>query len=101
MSIRPTLMSMASGAATWARGQDRHRFRGQRQDFHVPVPDQDPDEITDLFGPLESLSRKLQVDVTIMQGGYPAVTLIDHPGYRAAAAAGATFGRSRPVPRRW
>ena len=64
------------------------------------VPDQDPDEITQLFvNHFESICpESCKVEVTIMHGAHPAVTPIDHPGYRAAAAAmEATFGR-KPVP---
>ena len=64
------------------------------------VPDQDPDEITALFkAHFESLAPpSVKVDVMIMHGAHPAVTPIDHPGYRAASAAmEQTFGR-KPVP---
>ncbi len=59
------------------------------------VPDQDPDEITELFiSHFESIAPKgVQVKVSPHHGGYPYVTPIDNIGYKAANKAySETFG---------
>ncbi|NQX91246.1 MAG: dipeptidase [Flavobacteriales bacterium] len=64
------------------------------------VPDQDPEEITQLFQDhFESIApNSVKVQVTPHHGGDPAVTPTDHPAYRAAAKAmNTTFGKE-PVP---
>lgn len=64
------------------------------------VPDQDPDEITNLFvNHFESIAPKgTRVKVTPHHGGEAAVTPIDSIGYKAASRAyEATFG-VKPIP---
>ncbi len=59
------------------------------------VPDQDPDEITELFSShFESIAPKgVRVKVTPHHGGHPYVTPIDNIGYQAANKAySETFG---------
>ena len=59
------------------------------------VPDQDPNEITELFSShFESIAPKgVRVKVTPHHGGHPYVTPIDNIGYRAANKAySKTFG---------
>lgn len=59
------------------------------------VPDQDPDEITELFkSHFESIAPKgVRVKVTPHHGGHPYVTPIDNIGYQAANKAySETFG---------
>lgn len=66
------------------------------------VPNQDPDEITELFTKhFESLAPAgVKVTVTPHHGGYPAVTPTDTPEYKAAhLALEKTFG-SAPIPQR-
>lgn len=66
------------------------------------VPDQDPDEITELFTThFESIAPKgVKVKVTPHHGGLPYVTNMDSLGYQAAAKAyETTFGKT-PVPER-
>ncbi|MEO1487147.1 MAG: dipeptidase [Bacteroidota bacterium] len=66
------------------------------------VPDQDPDEITELFTKhFESIAPKgVTVKVTPHHGGLPYVTKTDSIGYQAAAKAyESTFGK-KPVPER-
>lgn len=66
------------------------------------VPDQDPDEITELFSAyFKSLApAAVRVDVTNLHGGQPAVTPTDTPEYLAASKAmEKTFGK-KPVPLR-
>ena len=66
------------------------------------VPDQDPDEITELFTKhFESIAPKgVKVKVKPHHGGLPYVTKTDSIGYQAAAKAYAsTFGK-KPVPER-
>ena len=101
MSIRPTLDVngvwggyMGEGAKTVIASEAYAKISMRL------VPDQDPDEITALFkSHFESIApESCKVEVTIMHGAHPAVTPVDHPGYRAAAAAmEQTFGRV-PVP---
>ena len=101
MSIRPTLdVNGIWGGYTGEGAKTVIASEASAKISMRLVPDQDPDEITALFkAHFESLCPKsCKVDVTVMQGGYPAVTPIDHPGYLAASAAmEATFGR-KPVP---
>ncbi|NVK05266.1 MAG: dipeptidase [Flavobacteriia bacterium] len=96
-SIRPTLDVngiwggyTGEGAktviASWAKAKISMRL----------VPDQDPNEITDIF--LKHFTKiapsSVKVEVTPHHGGEPYVTGIDHPGYRAAATAmKASFGK--------
>ncbi len=64
------------------------------------VPNQDPEEIADLFEKhFKTLAPKaVKVKVTKQHGGYPYVTPIDHPGYKAAAQAmNKAFGKE-PLP---
>ncbi|MCR9174032.1 MAG: dipeptidase [bacterium] len=64
------------------------------------VPDQDPDEITQLFmNHFTSIAPAgTKVKVTPHHGGEPAVTPIDSDGYRAASLAyEKTFGK-KPIP---
>jgi acetylornithine deacetylase/succinyl-diaminopimelate desuccinylase-like protein len=59
------------------------------------VPDQDPDEITEMFkNHFESIAPKgVRVKVTPHHGGHPYVTPIDNIGYKAAnKACSETFG---------
>ncbi|KQC30110.1 dipeptidase [Flagellimonas eckloniae] len=66
------------------------------------VPDQDPDEITELFTKhFEAIAPKsVKVKVTPHHGGLPYVTNMDSIGYKAAAKAyEITFGKT-PVPER-
>ncbi|WP_190810965.1 dipeptidase [Flagellimonas sp. S3867] len=66
------------------------------------VPDQDPDEITELFMKhFESIAPKsVKVKVTPHHGGLPYVTKTDSIGYKAAARAyETTFGKT-PIPER-
>jgi len=59
------------------------------------VPDQDPDEITEIFkNHFESIAPKgVRVKVTPHHGGHPYVTPIDNIGYKAAnKACSETFG---------
>lgn len=66
------------------------------------VPNQDPDEITNLFQKyFESIAPKgVRVKVTPHHGGEPAVTPIDSAGYIAASKAmEQTFGK-KPIPLR-
>jgi acetylornithine deacetylase/succinyl-diaminopimelate desuccinylase-like protein len=64
------------------------------------VPDQDPDEIPELFEKyFKSIAPKaVKVKVTNLHGGYPYVTPTDSPGYKAAAEAiQKSFGKA-PIP---
>jgi len=64
------------------------------------VPDQDPDEITQLFTDhFQSIAPAVvKVQVHAHHGGHPYVSPIDDPGYRAASKAmEASFGKT-PVP---
>ena len=101
MSIRPTLdVNGIWGGYTGEGAKTVIASEASAKISMRLVPDQDPDEITQLFvNHFESICpESCQVEVTIMHGAHPAVTPIDHPGYRAAAAAmEATFGR-KPVP---
>nr|WP_299488053.1 dipeptidase [uncultured Allomuricauda sp.] len=66
------------------------------------VPDQDPEEITELFTKhFESIAPKsVKVKVTPHHGGLPYVTKTDSVGYKAAARAyETTFGKT-PIPER-
>lgn len=66
------------------------------------VPNQDPDEITEMFTKhFESIAPpSVKVTVTPHHGGYPAVTPTDTPEYKAAhLALEKTFG-SAPIPQR-
>ncbi len=66
------------------------------------VPDQDPDEITQMFADhFKSIAPdSVKVKVTPHHGGQPAVTPTDTPEYMAAAKAmEATFGK-QPIPQR-
>ncbi|MAU26309.1 MAG: peptidase dimerization domain protein [Muricauda sp.] len=66
------------------------------------VPNQDPDEITELFAKhFVSIAPKgVKVKVTPHHGGLPYVTNIDSIGYKAAAKAyETTFGKT-PIPER-
>lgn len=66
------------------------------------VPDQDPDEITELFSNhFKAIAPKgVKVKVTPHHGGLPYVTNIDSIGYQAAAKAyETTFGKT-PIPER-
>ena len=66
------------------------------------VPDQDPDEITELFARhFESLSpSSVKVTVTPHHGGDPAMVSTQNPGYIAAAnAMEESFGK-KPIPTR-
>ena len=66
------------------------------------VPDQTPDEITQLFADhFERIAPAgTRVEVTPHHGGYPAVLPVDSDEYRAAAAAmKATYGKE-PIPAR-
>ncbi|AWX44998.1 putative di- and tripeptidase DUG2 [Flagellimonas maritima] len=66
------------------------------------VPNQDPDEITELFAKhFKSIAPKsVKVKVTPHHGGLPYVTKTDSIGYKAAAKAyETTFGKT-PVPER-
>ncbi len=66
------------------------------------VPDQDPDEITDLFkSHFESIApAAVKVKVTPHHGGHPAVTPTNSIEYKAAARAmEQTFGKT-PIPAR-
>ena len=66
------------------------------------VPDQDPDEITELFTKhFEGIAPKgVKVKVTPHHGGLPYVTKTNSVGYQAAAKAyESTFGK-KPVPER-
>lgn len=96
-SIRPTLDVngiwggyTGEGAKTvissWAKAKISMRL----------VPDQDPNEITEIFKKhFEKIGpSSVKVEVTPHHGGEPYVTGIDHPGYRAAATAmKASFGK--------
>lgn len=66
------------------------------------VPDQDPDEITELFTThFESIAPKgVKVKVTPHHGGLPYVTNMDSIGYQAAAKAYETTFDKTPVPER-
>jgi len=64
------------------------------------VPDQDPEEITQLFKKhFESIAPEgTQVVVNPHHGAYPSVTPIDSNGYKAASMAyEKTFGK-KPIP---
>ncbi|MEY4460277.1 MAG: hypothetical protein RL429_266 [Bacteroidota bacterium] len=66
------------------------------------VPDQDPDEITELFAThFKNIApSSVKVEVRPHHGGHAYVCPTDHPGYRAAHKAMAeTYGRE-PVPTR-
>ncbi|MCS7027206.1 MAG: dipeptidase [Bacteroidia bacterium] len=66
------------------------------------VPNQDPQEISQLFEKhfLSIAPKTVKVKVTYHHGGYPAVTPIDSPGFQAASKAmEATFGK-KPIPTR-
>jgi acetylornithine deacetylase/succinyl-diaminopimelate desuccinylase-like protein len=66
------------------------------------VPDQDPDEITELFTKhfLKIAPPSVRVKVKPHHGGHAYVCPTDHPGYRAAHKAMAeTYGRE-PIPTR-
>ena len=66
------------------------------------VPDQDPDEITELFTKhfLKIAPPSVRVKVQPHHGGHAYVCPTDHPGYRAAHKAMAeTYGRE-PIPTR-
>ncbi len=66
------------------------------------VPNQDPDEISDLFKKhFESITpESVQVQVSAHHGGYPVVTPTDSVAYQAAArAVNTTFGKD-PIPTR-
>ena len=101
MSIRPTLdVNGIWGGYTGEGAKTVIASEAKAKISMRLVPDQDPDEITQLFkSHFESICpESCKVEVSIMHGAHPAVTPIDHPGYRAAAAAmEATFGR-KPVP---
>ncbi|UII81001.1 dipeptidase [Flagellimonas sp. CMM7] len=66
------------------------------------VPDQDPDEITELFTThFESIAPKgVKVKVTPHHGGLPYVTNMDSIGYQAAAKAYETTFNKTPIPER-
>ncbi len=66
------------------------------------VPDQDPDEITELFTThFKSIAPKgVKVKVTPHHGGLPYVTNMDSVGYQAAAKAYETTFNKTPVPER-
>ena len=66
------------------------------------VPDQDPDEITNLFMKhFEAIAPKgVKVKVTPHHGGLPYVTRTNSIGYQAAAKAYETTFGKRPVPER-
>ena len=102
-SVRPWT-SMASGEATWARAPRRSSPPRRAPRFRcASCRTRIPDEITQLFvNHFESLCpESCQVDVTIMHGAHPAVTPIDHPGYRAACCGHGGHVRSQacPIPR--
>jgi len=101
MSIRPTLdVNGIWGGYTGEGAKTVIASEAKAKISMRLVPDQDPDEITQLFkSHFESICpESCKVEVSIMHGAHPAVTPIDHPGFRAAAAAmEATFGR-KPVP---
>ncbi len=66
------------------------------------VPDQNPDEISELFKKhFESIApESVEVKVTAHHGGFPVVTPTDSDAYRAAARAiHTTFGKD-PIPTR-
>jgi len=66
------------------------------------VPNQDPQEISELFDKhFTSIApRTVKVKVTYHHGGYPAVTPIDSAGFQAASKAmEVTFGK-KPIPTR-
>jgi len=66
------------------------------------VPDQDPDEIAELFTKhfVSIAPSTVKVKVTPHHGGQPAVTDINSEGFRAAAMAmEETFGK-KPIPTR-
>ena len=64
------------------------------------VPNQTPDEITELFQKhFESIAPKgVRVKVNPHHGGYPVVTPIDSIGYDAASKAYATTFGKKPIP---
>jgi len=64
------------------------------------VPDQDPEEIPDMFEAyFKSLAPKaVKVKVTKMHGGYPYVTPTDSPGYKAASEAMKKAFGKEPLP---
>ena len=66
------------------------------------VPDQDPDEITELFmDHFESIAPKaVKVKVTPHHGGQGYVTPIDNIGYKAASKAYETTFSKTPIPQR-
>lgn len=66
------------------------------------VPNQDPQEISELFEKhfISIAPKTVKVKVSYHHGGYPAVTPIDSAGFQAASKAmEATFGK-KPVPTR-
>ena len=64
------------------------------------VPNQTPDEITELFQKhFESIAPKgVRVKVNPHHGGYPVVTPIDSIGYESASKAYATTFGKKPIP---
>ncbi|MFZ8836326.1 MAG: dipeptidase [Flavobacteriales bacterium] len=101
MSIRPTLDVngiwggyMGDGAKTVIASKASAKISMRL------VPNQDPDQITELF--MKHFERiappSVKVKITPMHGGQPAVTPTDSIAYQAASAAmESTFGR-KPVP---
>lgn len=66
------------------------------------VPDQDPDEITELFSKhFKAIAPKgVKVKVSPHHGGFPYVTNMDSIGYQAAAKAYETTFDKTPIPER-
>ncbi len=66
------------------------------------VPNQEPDKIMDLFTKyFESVAPKsVKVKVTPNHGGYPVLTPVNTPEYRAAAKAMETTFGKKPIPMR-
>ena len=64
------------------------------------VPDQEPDEIADLFEKYftQLAPKAVKIKVNKLHGGYPYITPTDNPGYKAAAQAmKKSFGKE-PLP---
>lgn len=66
------------------------------------VPDQDPQEISQLFEKhfISIAPKTVKVKVTYHHGGYPAVTPIDSAGFQAASKAMETTFGKKPIPTR-
>jgi len=102
-SIRPTLdVNGIWGGYTGAGAKTVLPSKASAKISMRLVPDQDPDEIAELFTKhfVSIAPPTVKVKVTPHHGGQPAVTDINSEGFRAASMAmEATFGK-KPIPTR-